>query len=145
MSVMLPLPPAGVWGCGLAANVLGEGVIPGTTCNISTENWRAGGILSYRGCSRPAWVKWDPVSKKSGEGVGGKEGAERKGEKSKQATCSEPSCLGRLPHQARPTFSDHTSENILSHPSSKLPPSSTHLQLHDLCLSSSPKHLQRGV
>lgn len=119
--------------------------------HLQSQHWEkrleGGGQLtetfSYPKNSRPAWITWYAVSKESG-----KERTEeqKKGWKEghKQASYLVPSWQVRLPHQARPTFSDHTSKNILSHPSIQTDSKCTHLPRQRPIISSSSQGIHRG-
>lgn len=68
----------------MAANVLGEGVIPGTTCNISTENWRAGASSATEDVQGQPGLNETLSQKKVGKGLEGRReqrGRERKASK----------------------------------------------------------------
>lgn len=71
----------------------------------------------------------DTLSQKKVGKKGQRNRGRDRGRDTNMQAAQKPSCQVRLPHQARPTFSDHTSEDILSHPSIQVYSKFTHLPL----------------
>lgn len=114
-----------VWGCGLVTKMPVWSLVPSA---ISALRKGRGGAayrnfqlhkkfkasLDYMICCLKR--KWEGKDRRT---EGGMEGGTQ--------ASKLPLCQVRLPHQARPTFSDHTSKNILSDPSIQMDSKCTHL------------------